>query len=77
MLRVLRVWLLGAGAARSLRPEGPAGEVSCGSRAGRSSNDAPSSPRRPMLEGVWAPDALTMMAGKLLCLLLGPYCGLW
>ena len=48
---------LGAGAGaerRRAKPVDPAGEVSCESRGGRSSNDASSVPRRPELEGVWA-----------------------
>ena len=45
----------GAGAERHrAKPVDPAGEVSCESWGGRSSNDALSVPRRPKLEGVWA-----------------------
>jgi hypothetical protein len=49
--------VLGTGAGvkrRRAKPVGPAGEVSCESRGGRSSNDASSEPRWPVLEGVWA-----------------------
>jgi hypothetical protein len=49
--------VLGAGAGaerRRAKPVGPAGEVSCDSRVGRSTNDASSEARRPVMEGVWA-----------------------
>jgi hypothetical protein len=54
--RVMR-YVLGAGAGterRQVKPMGPAGEVSCDSQVGRSTNDASSEARRPMMEGVWA-----------------------
>jgi hypothetical protein len=47
-------------AKRRAKPVDPAGEVSCESRGGRSSNDASSKPRRPVLEGVWTYSAYTV-----------------
>src|ERR1700679_3641640 len=57
MCRGVLQCVLGAGAGaerRRAKPVGPAGEVSCDSRVGRSANDASSEARRPVMEGVRA-----------------------